>query len=89
MQEANLQPNVASYSSVINACAQKGDVEKAQQWFNWMEKANGQPDVTRYSSEYPLSCVDQGEIKKGAGGQASAGRERANVADNYLDVQKI
>ena len=37
------QANVRSYSSVINALAQKADVEKSRavvQWFNQMEKAN-------------------------------------------------
>ena len=29
-----------SYNSVINACAQTGDVERAEQWFQLMEKAN-------------------------------------------------
>ena len=50
MEKSNVQPNVTSYSSVINACAQKGDVERAEHWFKWLEQANVQPDVTSYNS---------------------------------------
>ena len=40
MQQANAQPNVTSYSSVINACAQTGDEKRAEQWFKLMQQAN-------------------------------------------------
>ena len=33
MENANLQPDLTSYSSVINACAQKGGIERCPQIF--------------------------------------------------------
>lgn len=34
MEKANVQSDVTSYNSVINACAQKGDLDRAERWFN-------------------------------------------------------
>ena len=45
-----MQPDVRSYSSIINACAQNSDVKRAEQWFKRMEEAHVQPDVASYSS---------------------------------------
>ena len=40
MEEAHVQPDVMSYNSVINACAQNSDVERAEQWFKWMKESH-------------------------------------------------
>ncbi len=45
-----MQPDVTSYNSGVNACAQKGNVESAEPWFQWMEEASVQPNVTSYNS---------------------------------------
>ena len=36
--------NVVSCSSVINAYVEKGDLEKAEQWFQWTTEAALQSD---------------------------------------------
>ena len=40
---------MTSYSSAINACAQNGDVKRAEQWFKCMEEAHVQPGETTYN----------------------------------------
>ena len=57
---AYLQPNMRSYSSIINTCAQKADVERAEQWFCWMEKAHVQPNVVSYGSVIN-ACAQKGD----------------------------
>ena len=47
--EAQVQANVMSYNSIINACAQQGDAKITEQWVEWME-THAQPDVTSYTS---------------------------------------
>ena len=45
MEEPHMQPDVKSYSIVINACARRGDVKRAEQWFKCTEEEHRQPDV--------------------------------------------
>ena len=52
-----------SYSSIINACAQKGSMKRAERWFKWMEKARVQPSVMSYNSVIN-ACVQNGDEKR-------------------------
>ena len=63
MKEAHVQPNVTSYSSIMNACAQSGDVKRAEQWFKWMEEVGMQPDVKSYNS-VTNACVQKGIVNR-------------------------
>ena len=58
-----MQPNVTSYNSVINACAQKGDVNRAEHWFKRLEEFLVQPDVMSYSSAIN-ACAQKGDVEK-------------------------
>jgi len=63
MEEAHVQPDVASYNSIINACAQNSDVNRAEQWFKWMEDARVHPDVTSYNSVIN-ACAQKGDVNR-------------------------
>ena len=45
MCKAGMKPNEVSYSSVINAWAQKSEVKQAEQWLDWMCKADMKPEL--------------------------------------------
>ena len=63
MEEAHVQPTVTSYCSVIKACAEKGSVKKAEQWFVWMEEMGVQPNVASYNSVIN-ACAQIGDVKR-------------------------
>jgi len=63
MKETQVQATVASYNSVINAFAQKGDVKRAEQWFKRMKEAQVQPNVTSYNSVIN-ACAQKGDVNR-------------------------
>ena len=56
-------PDEVTYNSVIHACAKKGEVQKAEQWFNWITKAKLCPNEVTYSSVIH-ACAEKGEVDK-------------------------
>ena len=50
MQDAGLQPDVISFSAVIDACAKQGEAAKAEEWLSKMQAAGLQPNVISYSA---------------------------------------
>ena len=62
MDEAQVQPDVTSHNSIINACAQSGDVNRAEQWFKWMELVEIQPNIVSYSGVIK-ACAQNSDVK--------------------------
>ncbi|PCJ70056.1 MAG: hypothetical protein COA56_17045 [Dehalococcoidia bacterium] len=56
-------PNEISFSSVIHACGEAGEVVKAEQHLARMEAAGGAPNEISYSSVIH-ACAKAGEVAK-------------------------
>ncbi len=82
MHKASVETDSTSYSIVIKACAQKGDAEKASQWFRWMQEASVQPDVMSYVAI--LAQVFQFSV--GGGGQHHQGAWLPVLGNLYSTV---
>ena len=61
MQSSGVPPNARSYSSVINACAQSGDVPGAVKWLEAMQSSGVPPNDRSYSSVIN-ACAQSGDV---------------------------
>merc|ERR1719359_252468 len=50
MERSGVTPNVVTFNSVINACAQCGDVDRAESWFRRMLAKEVTPSVETFNS---------------------------------------
>lgn len=61
MLAAGVKTDAFSYNSVINACAQRRDIERAETWLEKMLSEGIQADEVSYSSVIK-ACVQKGEL---------------------------
>ena len=64
MQQKGLQPDLITYSTVISACGNGGDAERALQLFVEMQQKGLQPDVITYTAV--ISACGKGLLAKSA-----------------------
>merc|ERR550514_1958448 len=74
MHEAGIQGDTISYTTVINACAQTGDVEKAESWLVRMLESNVEPNTITFNAVI-AACA-----KKGDGRRANEWLEKMRLA---------
>jgi pentatricopeptide repeat protein len=63
MIKSGIQPNLVSFSSLIDAFAKFGKVTKAEEWFNQMLKLDVQPDAVIFNSLIN-ACAKAGNTQK-------------------------
>lgn len=61
MQEAQLEPNTICFNEVINAFAEAGNVQKAEQYFQAIKQRNLTPSTSTYNSILK-ACAKSGEV---------------------------
>ena len=59
MAEAGIDPNVNSYTVLIDACAKSGEVARAENWVTRMEDNGVQANVVSYSAVID-ACAETG-----------------------------
>merc|ERR1719487_1995275 len=74
MHGAGIKGDTISYTTVINACAQTGDVEKAESWLVRMLESNVEPNTITFNAVI-AACA-----KKGDGRRAKEWLEKMRLA---------
>jgi len=61
MQEAQVEPNTICFNEIINAFAQAGDLQKAEQYFEAIKQRNLTPSTSTYNSILK-ACAKSGDV---------------------------